>query len=258
MSMARKIFISYRREADAGHAGRLHEDLSERFCRRNLFIDLELRPGQQWQERIEQAVAACDVVLPVIGTRWATVTNERESGRLERSEDWVKLEIETALMRQDVVVIPVLVGGAQMPAAADLPESLRPMTKWQAQHLSDHSWEPRPRAADPGNPPPARRRAHPVVSAGRVPGRPAGKLARQGTDAHTCRAGLRDGRHSHLRGEEGRDLGARRSRDRRRPHGRPRPLPACPVTRCRGARGGRARRRRRRAGRRGARHRESG
>ncbi len=103
MSMGRKIFISYRREADAGHAGRLHEDLSERFCSRNLFIDLELRPGQHWQERIEQAVGACDVVLPVIGTRWATVTKERESGRLERSEDWVKLEIETALMRQDVV-----------------------------------------------------------------------------------------------------------------------------------------------------------
>jgi TIR domain len=139
--MGPKIFISYRREADAGHAGRIFEALSERFCRRNLFMDLELRPGERWRERIQRAVGACDVLLAVIGPRWATVTKERERAALENSEDWVKVEIETALEREGVVVIPVLVGGAGMPDIDDLPASLRPITEWQAEQLNPKSWD---------------------------------------------------------------------------------------------------------------------
>jgi hypothetical protein len=49
----------------------------------------------------------------------------------------VRYEVEAAVRRQDVQVVPVLVAGAKMPAPEQLPESIRELHELQAIDLSD-------------------------------------------------------------------------------------------------------------------------
>lgn len=135
-----RLFISYRREETAGHAGRLYDVLAARWGEGNVFMDVDLAPGVDFVERITQAVGACRVLLVVMGPTWATLTDSDQQVRLADSEDFVRLEVETALARSDVTVIPLLVGGARMPDPDDLPTGLRALTRHNALELSDLRW----------------------------------------------------------------------------------------------------------------------
>ncbi|MDW5592927.1 toll/interleukin-1 receptor domain-containing protein [Conexibacter stalactiti] len=139
---APKLFISYRREETAGHAGRLYDAVATRFGADNVFMDVELAPGIDFVERITRAVGDCHTLLVVIGPRWASVRAPDGGGlaRLAEADDYVRLEVETALRRADVRVIPVLVAGAQMPQPEQLPESLRALARRNAIELSDGRW----------------------------------------------------------------------------------------------------------------------
>ena len=64
----------------------------------------------------------------------------KATARLADPEDFVRLEVETALRRTDVTPIPVLVAGARMPNREDLPPELRPITRRNALELSDQRW----------------------------------------------------------------------------------------------------------------------
>jgi hypothetical protein len=75
------------------------------------------------------------VLLAVIGERWLTITNEHGQRRLDNPEDYVRLEIETAL-RRNIRVIPILVDRAQMPRADQLPASLAGLVRRHALELS--------------------------------------------------------------------------------------------------------------------------
>lgn len=79
----------------------------------------------------------CESIVVVIGPRWATVEGQHGRPRLFDSGDWVRYEVERALQRQDVQVVPVLVAGAKMPAPEELPESLRELPELNAIDLSD-------------------------------------------------------------------------------------------------------------------------
>jgi hypothetical protein len=68
---APKVFISYRREETAGHAGRLYDAIAARFGDRNVFMDVDLAPGIDFVEQITEAVGACGVLLVVMGPTWA-------------------------------------------------------------------------------------------------------------------------------------------------------------------------------------------
>ena len=63
-----RIFISYRRDDASGHAGRLYDDLVERFGDDRVFIDIDtIELGVDFGDSIEQALDRCEVVLAVIG-----------------------------------------------------------------------------------------------------------------------------------------------------------------------------------------------
>ncbi len=135
-----KVFITYRREETGPHAGRLYDAMVARYGEDNVFMDVDMAPGVDFVERITEAVAACQVLIVVMGPRWATVANEKGTARLADPEDFVRLELETGLRRPDVTPIPVLVSGAQMPNREDLPSEVQAITRRNAIELSDQRW----------------------------------------------------------------------------------------------------------------------
>jgi TIR domain-containing protein len=137
---AQRVFISYRRQDSAAYAGRLYDAMVDRFGERNVFMDLDLAPGVDFVERITEAVSACQVLVEVIGPTWAGVKDDEGQVRIADPEDFVRLELEIALKRPEVTVIPVLVAGAQMPDRGDLPPDLRALARRNALELSDRRW----------------------------------------------------------------------------------------------------------------------
>src|SRR5512134_3673778 len=136
-----RIFLSYRRADTAGYAGRLAEALRSRFGRDSVFQDVEaIRPGSDFVHEIDGAIARCHVLVVLIGDTWLTERSASGGRRLEDPEDFVRLEIATAL-RRGMGVLPVLVEGAKMPPEGDLPADLRPLARVQALELSDSRWE---------------------------------------------------------------------------------------------------------------------
>ena len=131
-----RIFISYRREDAAYAAGWLYDRLSEQFGSAQVFKDVDsLQPGDDFVEKITAAVGSCDVLLAVIGPDWVSAADERGTPRLQHRGDFVRVEIEAALARR-VRVIPLLVEGAQMPQADDLPPTLAPLVRRHALELT--------------------------------------------------------------------------------------------------------------------------
>ena len=131
-----RIFISYRREETAYPAGWLFDRLAARFGRGQIFKDVDsIELGEDFVEVITTAVGSCDVLLALIGNRWLSVADAAGARRLDDPDDFVRLEIEAALAR-DVRVIPVLVEGATMPRADELPPTLAALARRQALELS--------------------------------------------------------------------------------------------------------------------------
>ena len=134
--MSEQIFVSYRREDCPGTTGRLFDRLTRRFTRSRIFIDVDsIEPGEDFLKNVEEAVASCDVVIVVIGPRWLLSFDREGKRRLDSPEDFVRLELVTALKR-NIRVIPVLAEGASMPGYGDLPEELKPMAHRNAIELS--------------------------------------------------------------------------------------------------------------------------
>jgi hypothetical protein len=128
-----KIFISYRRDDDPGFAQALYLRLEQEFGGENLFMDVEghIRPGDDFVTVLNDQLAACNVLLAIIGKRWLDARDERGNLRLEKKDDFVRIEIATAL-QLGKKVIPVLVNEAKMPAADRLPEPLKPLARRNA------------------------------------------------------------------------------------------------------------------------------
>jgi tetratricopeptide (TPR) repeat protein len=130
-TMMARIFINYRRADATATAGRLYDRLAQTFGRKTLFMDVDHIPaGADFVEYLHSQVAACRVFLAVIGPNWLDAKDDDGRRRLDKPDDFVAIEIAAALSR-DIRVIPVLVDGARMPKARDLPESLKPLARRQ-------------------------------------------------------------------------------------------------------------------------------
>jgi peptidoglycan/xylan/chitin deacetylase (PgdA/CDA1 family) len=135
--MNAKLFINYRREDTAPYAGRLYDRLTAHFGEDQVFIDIDqIEPGEDFVEVINRKVGTCDIAIVAIGPRWLSATDASGKRRLDDEEDFVRMEIVAALQR-NIRVIPVLVGGAQMPRKQDLPEALAPLSRRNAIELSE-------------------------------------------------------------------------------------------------------------------------
>jgi uncharacterized membrane protein YhaH (DUF805 family) len=140
--MEGRIFINYRREISAAAAGRLSDRLIQHFDHDQLFLDVDgIEPGVDFVKTLEDQVAQCSAFIAVIAPGWADLKSAEGQRRLDQPNDHVRIEIESALKR-DIRVIPVLVDGARMPTANELPDSIKPLSRRNAVTLSHHRFGP--------------------------------------------------------------------------------------------------------------------
>jgi TIR domain len=127
-----KIFISYRRDDAADSAERIYDRLVAAFGKDDVFMDVDAIPiGVRFPDYLQDVVQQIDLLLVVIGKQWLDITTPTGQRRLDDPTDFVRLEIEAGLQR-GIPLIPVLVQGALVPPASDLPESLRTLVDHQA------------------------------------------------------------------------------------------------------------------------------
>jgi TIR domain len=134
--MSGNIFINYRRGDEPGFTQALVGRLEQVFSAERLFIDVDhIPPGEDFVRVLEAQVAQCDVLLAVIGKGWLDAADGGGHRRLDDPNDFVRVEIESAL-KLGKRVIPVLVNDAHMPRADQMPEALRPLATRNAVRLT--------------------------------------------------------------------------------------------------------------------------
>ena len=137
----KNIFISYRVHDTAGETGRLVDSLKQYFYEDQIFVDIDkIEPGVDFTEAIAKSLESCDVMLAIIGPGWQGINAADHSSRINNPNDWVRLEISTALKR-NIRVVPVLVDGAELPTAEQLPEDLQSLLRRQAYEISNKRWK---------------------------------------------------------------------------------------------------------------------
>jgi hypothetical protein len=130
------IFISYRRDDEPHLAGRLNDRIVAEFGRARVFMDIDsVGPGSDFIEVINNALQKCQVLLVLMGGKWIDASDARGKRRLDDSNDYVRLEVESALTR-GIPVIPVLVEGVRMPHMDELPERMSSLARRSAVEIS--------------------------------------------------------------------------------------------------------------------------
>jgi hypothetical protein len=121
--MAGKIVLSYRRSDSDVITGRIRDNLANHYGEDAVFMDIDSIPlGFDYREQMRDALSDNKVMIAVIGPKW--LGGRGKDARINANNDPVRIELETAF-QQRMRIIPVLVSGATMPKAADLPQSLQ-------------------------------------------------------------------------------------------------------------------------------------
>ena len=137
-----KIFLCYRREDSSWAAGVLRHHLSQHFGADSVFRDIDSTPlGADFREHIKKEISKCDVLLAVIGDQWLDFDDNENVRRIDSTDDFVRLEIESALARP-MPVIPILVGRTPMPKEGSLPASIARLAYHQAHEVRSGREQP--------------------------------------------------------------------------------------------------------------------
>ena len=99
-----------------------------------------IEPGRDFRKAIRENVSACHIFLAMIGPEWLNARSADGQRRIDNENDYVRLEIATAL-RREIPVVPVRVRGAQMPKADQLPEEIRDLAYRNSVELTHARWK---------------------------------------------------------------------------------------------------------------------
>ena len=133
------VFFCYRRE-DSGYTGRLYDRVRDRFPNRVFFDVADIPLGQNFVETIRRAIMASRVLIAVIGKNWQSATDPDGHRRLDNAQDFVRIEIAMAL-EGELEILPVLLPGAAMPRAEELPDDIAALAHRQAIEISDADFD---------------------------------------------------------------------------------------------------------------------
>ena len=140
LDLVKNVFISYRRDLNAGDARALCNDLSDLLGSQSVFMDVDsIAPGCDFREVLKERLASCDLMLVLIGRDWLDAKDSAGQRRLEQPNDFVRQEIATALAR-NIPVTPVLLQEAAMPRAEQLPDDLKDLAYRNGFELSYTRW----------------------------------------------------------------------------------------------------------------------
>ena len=124
------VVLSYRRDDSAAICGRIYDRLREHFGHDSVFMDIDAIPlGADFREHIRKTISRADAFLAIAGPRW--LGKKKTHTRIADPSDWVRIELEVAF-ESKIPVLPVLVDGAAMPKAQQLPPSIREFAYLQA------------------------------------------------------------------------------------------------------------------------------
>lgn len=120
-----RIFICYRRHHDEFGVAYIRRRLLTEFGEDAVFIDVHgIALGEDFRVVLTEAVTSCDVLLVIMTEAWLTLQHEDGRRKLDTDDDFVRIEIETAL-QCGIQVLPLLLGKATMPQPSALPASIR-------------------------------------------------------------------------------------------------------------------------------------
>ncbi|GIF21619.1 hypothetical protein Ate02nite_43490 [Paractinoplanes tereljensis] len=118
----------------------MFQHLTDTFGADRVFLDISLPGGSEWPSRLRDEVTAAPVVLVLIGPEWLKSTDEWSRRRIDSETDWVRQEMQLALDEPGKLVIPVLLGGADLPPKAALPDAVSGIADRQSRTLSHAGW----------------------------------------------------------------------------------------------------------------------
>ncbi|MGB8194696.1 MAG: toll/interleukin-1 receptor domain-containing protein, partial [Chitinophagaceae bacterium] len=99
------IFISYRRADGISEAKLLRSLFEKELGANKIFLDTSTTSaGEKWQQAIINAIRNAKVVIVFIGPCWK---GENNINRLLEDDDWVRIELETALQNSSTKIFPL-------------------------------------------------------------------------------------------------------------------------------------------------------
>jgi hypothetical protein len=100
----------------------------------------DITPGSDWRDTLVSAVVECEMLLAIIGVNWITCATPIGVRRIDDENDYLRIEIETALTR-NIPVIPVLVERALLPGSDCLPDTLKKLPFRQGSTITPERFE---------------------------------------------------------------------------------------------------------------------
>ncbi len=139
-----RIFVAYRREDSGETARAIYELLNRDLGDTDVAADVDKVANRTINRLVlaQDIVESFDAMIVVIGQQWVGLNKLSGSGKpqtLFNPKDPVRIQVEAGLKRPDMLIIPVLVDGAQMPPASELPPSLQKITTLTLYRLD---WKP--------------------------------------------------------------------------------------------------------------------
>jgi TIR domain len=136
--MSAKVFISYRRDDARWQAREIYRALKQVLPSDHVFMDIDSIPiGVDFVEFLEGWVEQCDIMLALIGVGWAeNIDPKTGRRRLENPDDFMRIEVRKGLSR-GIPVVPILLDGATIPDAGQLPDDLQRLIRRNAEFV-DH------------------------------------------------------------------------------------------------------------------------
>ncbi len=134
------LFISYRREDEGPTAIFIKSKLDEVFGSEHVFMDLDnIQRGDNWKDTLKNNLEECNCLIVIIGKNWLRIQDEFFVRRIDKKDDWVRIEIETAI-RRGIKIIPLFIGGALTQKEA-LPKSIQKLLDSQGLVINALSWQ---------------------------------------------------------------------------------------------------------------------